>query len=144
MEARTSERPARPARVEVVAYCPTAFFHCQHCEITFQHMGLGPGLRRDEARTSLPDDLLDDFHLLLQEVDRLKERHGDHIEIRLIDAASLAGFWLSLRHRLRRYPAVLIDGDRVDLSEPLRLTAEIDRYLSVQTGASREGGGNPG
>jgi hypothetical protein len=32
------------------------------------------------------------------------------VRIRLVDAASIEGFWKSLRYRLRRYPAVIIEG----------------------------------
>jgi hypothetical protein len=30
--------------------------------------------------------------------------------VKLVDAASIEGFWKSLRYRLRRYPAVIIEG----------------------------------
>jgi hypothetical protein len=44
-------------------------------------------------------------------VHHLLDAFGSQIEIKVIDAASLEGAWKSVRHGLRRYPAVLV-GER--------------------------------
>lgn len=100
----------RPVRVELIAYAPAAFFHCQHCEITFDRVGVGERLRRDQARNALPDDLLAEYQALSDSVRDLRARHGDDVEVRVVDAASVEGVWKSLRYRLYRYPAVAING----------------------------------
>jgi hypothetical protein len=101
----------RPVTVEVITYAPTVFYHCQHCELTFQEMGIGERLRRQEAAEALPDDLAREFQSLSDWVHRLLERHGQKVRVRVVDAASLEGFFRSLRHRVMRYPAVIVDGN---------------------------------
>jgi hypothetical protein len=100
----------RPVTVEVITYAPTVFYHCQHCELTFQEMGIGERLRRQEAAEALPDDLAREFQALSDWVHRLLERHGQKVRVRVVDAASIEGFIRSLRHRVLRYPAVIVDG----------------------------------
>jgi hypothetical protein len=99
--------------VEVITYAPTAFAHCQHCEVTFGELGLGERIRREEAASALPPDLALDFARLSDWVRRLVERHGAGIHVDVIDAASVEGFLVSLRHRLWRHPAVIVDGQPV-------------------------------
>jgi hypothetical protein len=105
----------RPVSVQVIAYAPTTFRHCQHCEVAFEGLGLGERIHRAEARDALPDDLLTDFARVSDWVHRLLERHGPRVAVTVVDAASIEGFWKSLRHRARRYPAVVVDGRTVDL-----------------------------
>ncbi|HEV2357368.1 MAG TPA: hypothetical protein VGZ23_07140 [bacterium] len=50
----------RPVRVEVIAYAPTAFYHCQHCEVAFDEAGLGRPIRDEQ----LPDDLLHEYQAM--------------------------------------------------------------------------------
>lgn len=100
----------RQVRVEVITYTPTFFYHCQHCELTFQHMGLGERFHRDQARESLPEDLRREFDALSLWAHGLAERYGDDVRIRVIDAASIEGFWRSLKYGVWRYPAVVIEG----------------------------------
>lgn len=96
--------------VDVVAYAPTVFFHCQHCELTFGHVGIGDRVHREEAREALPDDLLEQYRAVCDWLAGLRLRHGDRVQVRVTDAASIAGVWRSLRHRIRSYPAVVVDG----------------------------------
>jgi hypothetical protein len=100
----------RPVRVEVITYTPTFFYHCQHCELTFQHMGVGQRIHQEQARESLPEDLRREFDSLSLWAHGLIERYGSGIRIAVIDAASLEGFWKSLRYGTWRYPLVVIDG----------------------------------
>jgi hypothetical protein len=99
-----------PVLVDVLTYAPTAFFHCQHCEITFQQLGIGPRMRRIEADESLPPDLQLEYLQLSEWIHGLQHRHGGRVAVRVIDAASLRGVWTSLRHRVRSYPSVRIGG----------------------------------
>jgi hypothetical protein len=100
----------RPVRVEVITYTPTFFFHCQHCELTFQEMGVGGAVHREQAREALPEDLRQEFQALSLWAHDLVERFGRSVRLRVLDAASIEGFWKSLRHGIRRYPAVIIEG----------------------------------
>ncbi len=100
----------RPVTIEVLAYAPTVFYHCQHCELTFQQMGIGDRAHREQAREALPDDLREEFHALSDWVHELHSRHGDRIRVRIVDAASVEGVFRSLKHRTHRYPTVIIEG----------------------------------
>lgn len=100
----------RPVRIEVITYAPTFFYHCQHCELAFQEIGVGEAVHRSQAREALPADLQLEYEILASWAHDLLERHGRAVRIRLVDAASIEGFWKSLRYRLGRYPAVIIEG----------------------------------
>lgn len=102
----------RPVSVQVIAYAPTVFYHCQHCELTFQEMGIGDRLRRREAAEALPDDLRREFQDVSDWVHALLERHGTGVRVDVLDAASIRGFLASLRHRINRYPAVIVDDEK--------------------------------
>jgi glutaredoxin len=99
-----------PVSVQVITYAPTVFRHCQHCEVAIAGIGLGERIHRAEAQNALPDDLLQDFQQVSDFVHSLLERHGPRVRVSVIDAASIEGVWKSLRHGVRRYPAVVVDG----------------------------------
>ena len=98
--------------VQVITYAPTIFRHCQHCEVAFEGIGLGERIHRAEARDALPDDLIAQFQRVSDWVHDLLQRHERGVDVSVIDAASIEGVWKSLRHGVRRYPAVIVDGDR--------------------------------
>ena len=127
--------PRRPVRVEVITYAPTIFTHCQHCEVAFGQTGVGDRIHREQARESLPDDLRAEFAAVADWVHGLLDRHGGRIDVRLIDAASIQGVWKTLRHRTRRYPAVVVEGQDRFIGEDLPLAeAEIERRVSAGAG----------
>jgi hypothetical protein len=103
------------ATVRVITYAPTVFTHCQHCEVAFGEIGLGERIRREEAASALPEDLALDFAKLSDWVRSLMERHGPRIHLEVMDAASVEGVIASLRHRLWRHPAVVVDGESVHI-----------------------------
>jgi hypothetical protein len=100
----------QPVRIEVITYAPTFFYHCQHCELTFQEIGVGEAVHRSQAREALPADLQVEYEILAVWAHDLMQRYGRAVRVKLVDAASIEGFWKSLRYRLRRYPAVIIEG----------------------------------
>jgi hypothetical protein len=102
----------RPVRVQVITYAPTVFYHCQHCELTFKEAGLGDSFHREQAREALPEDLRHEYEVVSSWLHDVVHRFGRRVEVRLVDAASIEGFWKSLRHGVRRYPAVIVQGDR--------------------------------
>ena len=105
-----SSRGSSLVSVEVITYAPTVFSHCQHCELAFKEMGIGERLRRQEAAEALPDDLARDYQALSDWVHDILARHGARVRVRVTDAASIEGFFASIRHRVGRYPAVIVDG----------------------------------
>jgi len=100
----------KPVAIEVITYAPTAFFHCQHCELAFGEVGLGERVRREAVASALPDDLARDFQALSDWIHGLLATFGSQVRVRVVDAASIEGFVKSVRHRIGRYPAVIIDG----------------------------------
>jgi hypothetical protein len=124
----------KPVRVEVITYAPTIFYHCQHCELTFREMGIGDRIRREEAAQALPDDLRREFGEVSSWLSDLAHRFGSRVRVRLVDAASIEGFFKSLRHRARRYPAVVVEGPQryvgTDFGEAGRV---VERYVTAPT-----------
>ena len=135
----------RPVRVEVIAYAPTVFRHCQHCEVAFAGVGLGERIHRAEARDALPADLIAQFQHVSDWVHDVLERHGPRVSVTVIDAASIEGVWKSLRHGVRRYPAVIVDGrERRVGTDFTELDALIDARLrpgAAAAGSRAERGG---
>ena len=121
----------RPLTVQVITYAPTIFRHCQHCEVVFEGVGLGERIHRAEAVDALPDDLTAEFQRVSDWVHELIARHGPSVAISVVDAASIEGFWKSLRHGVRRYPAVVLDGRAVSAGRELsELNALIDQRVA--------------
>lgn len=128
----------KPLTVEVITYAPTVFSHCQHCEVAFQEMGIGERLRRAEAAQALPDDLARDFQAWSDWIHRLLERYGSRVRVKVVDAASIEGVIESVRHRVGRYPAVIVDGsEKRSGSDFEALDRVIDARLALAGGAGR-------
>jgi hypothetical protein len=126
----------KPVAVDVITYAPTVFTHCQHCELAFGELGIGHRLRRQEAAEALPDDLAHDFLALSDWVHAVRERHGRRVRVKVVDAASVEGFLASLRHRVGRYPAVIIDCEEKRIgSDYGALDMLIDRRVAAADAA---------
>lgn len=124
----------RPVSIQIITYAPTVFYHCQHCELTFQEMGIGERLRRREAAEALPDDLAREYQAVSDWVHGLLRRHGPRLRIDVLDAASIRGVLASLRHRVGRYPAVIIDGrDKQTGLDVAALDALVDARVAEAT-----------
>jgi hypothetical protein len=123
-----------PVTITIITYAPTTFYHCQHCELTFQEVGLGERLRRQEASAALPDDLAREFARLSDWVRDLVQRHGARVHLDVLDAVSIRGVLASLRHGILRHPAVVVDGRAMSLRTPAEFDAAgqaIDARLAI-------------
>jgi hypothetical protein len=110
-----NSRPARlrvwpSAQVEILAYAPTEFYHCQHCEIVWDHLGLGERLRADQRKSALPDDLQAEYAAISDWAQQAFDRYGDRLTVKVVDAASIEGLYKAVRYRARRFPSFIIDG----------------------------------
>jgi hypothetical protein len=123
-----------PLLVEVVAYAPTAFYHCQHCEVVWQQTGFSAGVHEEQVRSALPPDLLADYQTVSDWVRRVLQAHDDRVVVKVIDAASLEGFWKTVRHGLRRYPAVVVAGQALAGASLAEAEAAIGRRLAASAG----------
>jgi hypothetical protein len=127
----------QPVSVQIITYAPTAFRHCQHCELAFEGMGIGQPVQREAAANSLPDDLASQYQDVSDWVHRLLERHPGRVAVSVIDAASIEGVWRSLRHRVRRYPATIVAGRETAIGTDFgAVDRVIDRYVSSGKGGA--------
>ena len=106
--------PPQALRIEIIAYAPTAFYHCIHCEVVWQETGFSRGLHEEQVHSALPPDLMVDYQAVSDWARRMLTRYCGQVQIKVIDAASLEGAWMTLRHGLRRYPAVVVAGRRYE------------------------------
>ncbi len=97
-------------KLEILAYAPTAFFHCQGCELLWEQTGFSRGVRKEQLQSGLPPEMLQEYARVSDWARRLLAAHGDRIALEVIDVASVRGFWKALRHGIHRYPAVIIGG----------------------------------
>lgn len=99
---------ATPLHVEIVVHAPTLFYHCQHCEHVWQQIGFSRGVRAEQLRTGLPEDMLREYAALSDWAQRLLATYRDRISVEVIDASSMGGLWRSLRFGLHRLPAIVV------------------------------------
>lgn len=118
-----------PLLVEIITYAPTEFFHCLHCEMVFQQVGIGQKIHAEQRAANFPDDLKQEFAELSAWVERTAERYPDQIRFRIVDAASIEGVYKSLRYRVRNFPAVVIGKDKVVGGDFTRATELVDRHI---------------
>jgi hypothetical protein len=93
-------------------------------------MGLRQKVQREMRETGLPEDLKREFHHLSEWAHTLPEKFGRRVQLRLIDAASIEGFFKSLFARVHRYPAFLVEGGRYVGSDFHRVDALIAERLA--------------
>jgi hypothetical protein len=128
----------QPISIAVLAYAPVAFFHCQHCELIWRESPARAQDRREQLQTALPADLLAQYQQVSDWVRRTVAAHGGRVQFRIVDAASIEGWLLSVRHGVRRYPAVLVEGKLTAIGAQFeRATALIEQRLATLDGEPR-------
>ena len=105
-----SDTPDKPLLVEIIAYAPTAYYHCTHCEVAWREMGTTNRIHEEQVESSLPDDLIREYQVVSDWVKEMFRIHCDRIVLKVIDAASIEGFYKSLKYHARHYPAVIVNG----------------------------------
>jgi len=60
-----------------------------------------------------PEDVKREYFELSGIAQRVRDEFGTAVSFDAIDAASAEGVWMTIRHRILRTPAVLVDGRRV-------------------------------
>ena len=122
-------------RVEILTYAPTEFYHCQHCEVVWDHLGVGQPVHAEQRAAGLPADLQAEYAAISEWVHDVQQRYGSRIRFSVVDAASVEGLVKSLRHRARRFPAFILDGkERVLGFDRDRLEAALARRLGESVG----------
>jgi hypothetical protein len=113
-EGGTQDKPfdnaqGRPLLVEIIAYAPTAYYHCTHCEVAWREMGATNRIHEEQLESSLPEDLIKEYQIVSDWVREIFKVHCDNILLKVIDAASIEGFYKSLKYNARHYPAVIVN-----------------------------------
>jgi hypothetical protein len=98
-----------PLLVEIIAYAPTAFYHCTHCEVAWREMGKSNLVQEEQLESSLPEDLQQEYLAVSNWVKEMFQTHCDRLVIKVIDAASVEGVFKSLRYNARHFPAVIVN-----------------------------------
>lgn len=128
----TPPSPPQPITIDVIAYAPVAFFHCMHCEVVWHESGVRT---REQVDTSLPDDLKEQYQRLSDWVRAMVAAHGGRVRFRVVDAASVEGWMKSLWYGVRRYPAVIVDGNEASTGPEFEgASALIERRLRAAHG----------
>ncbi|MEW6241294.1 MAG: hypothetical protein ACOYZ8_18725 [Chloroflexota bacterium] len=127
-----------PLLVEIIAYAPTAFYHCTHCEVAWREMGKSDRVHEEQLESSLPEDLQREYLAVSDWVKEMFRVHCDRLIVKVIDAASIEGVIKSLRYNARRYPAVIVkqQGRFIGTDALTRAAGEINRLLSGQEAAA--------
>ncbi|MDI6695679.1 MAG: hypothetical protein QME21_11585 [Anaerolineales bacterium] len=122
-----------PLLVEIIAYAPTAYYHCTHCEVAFREMGVSNNFHREQLDSSLPADLAAEYQKMSDWVRDLFRRYCDQVVVQVIDAASVEGFIKSLRYKTRKFPAIIVARKaRFSHGDYEQADVEIARLLGVQ------------
>lgn len=117
-------------RLEILAYAPTEFYHCQHCELVWDSVGFGKRIRAEQRSQALPSDLTAEYAAIAGWVGDAHARYGNQLEVKVVDVASIEGVIKSIRHRARRFPAFVLDGsERIIGFDRQRLDAALARRL---------------
>ena len=126
---------AEPLLVEIIAYAPTAYYHCTHCEVAWREMGADNRIHEEQLQSSLPADLIKDYQTVSSWVRDLFRVHCDGVLLKVIDAASVEGFIKSLKYNARRYPAVIVNRKTrfVGTEKLSAASEEIAHQLATQT-----------
>jgi len=98
---------SKPILLEVVAPILDRIGLCFSCQVVLQGAGM------DRGHDAYPDEWRKDFEATLALVKQAVTVYGSGLTVRWSDPRSLRGHYLSLRHRIRRYPAFLLStGER--------------------------------
>ncbi len=114
----------KPLLVEVIAYAPTAFYHCTHCEVVWHEAKFGSTIHKEQLESSLPSDLALQYQEISLWADDLFRRYLDQIILKVVDAASLEGLYKSLKYGIHRYPAVIVNSQGRYTSRALERAGE--------------------
>ncbi len=129
----------KPLLVEIIAYAPTGFYHCTHCEVVWREAGVSRSIHQEQMDSSLPDDLAREYQGISRWVEELFQRYDNRIIVKVIDAASLEGLFKSLQYGVHRYPAVIVNRQaRFTVQALEQAGGEIDRiFQEVQPSGTK-------
>jgi hypothetical protein len=95
-------------------------------------MGATNRIHKEQLQSSLPEDLIQEYETVSNWVKEMFRLHCDAILLKVIDAASVEGFYKSLRYNARHFPAVIVNRKARFLGQEMLSSAseEIARQLA--------------
>jgi hypothetical protein len=119
----------KPIRLEIVTKGITFFDHCRRCKVLFDQTGLDQKLHQKEM-DEYPSDLKEEYRNLSDWIRELSRLYKHRLQIRLIDVQSPLGIYKSLRHRIRAYPAFIVEGKETYIGwDKNQLESLLDKYI---------------
>jgi len=103
---------SKPLRVELIGLLPALYRVCTTCQ-PVDYLSLSGVDYIAEQLAGYPPDVVEEQKKLYELYDRLGKDFGESVATVPVTLMSLRGLWLSLRHNLKRGPAVIIHGQRI-------------------------------
>lgn len=129
----------KPITLEIVTGLLTTFHLCRQCTVFFDQAGLNQSLHQNEM-DQYPLDLKEEELKLSDWIRELRRLYKHRLLIKLIDICSPAGIYKSIRHRIRTYPAFIIEGKETYAGwDRSRLEALLDRYIQASARPLQKG-----
>ena len=119
----------KPISVEVISPMITTLGHCNRCELVFRESGVEEKASREDLQ-EYPKEFQEDSLRLSALIDDLLTTYRHRIRIQLIGAQSFYGLYKLIRHRIRKYPAFVVNNRDVCTGwERENLEALLDRHI---------------
>lgn len=116
-------------QLDILSLVPITYQQWPSCEAFFNQSGIGQQVHR-QILSEYPKKLLEEQHQLSTLVVELMKRFGENIRIQVIDPQSLPGILRSLRYRVRKYPAFIVDGQKLIVGwDPETLTRALEERV---------------
>ncbi|HEB65156.1 MAG TPA: hypothetical protein ENJ02_06415 [Chloroflexi bacterium] len=115
-------------KVEVVTHVLGSLNHCSHCQIFIDRAGIGEQIHIRDL-LSYPPDWWEEWQQFSDLIFSLTNRFAGKLVIQVTDAQTPRGLWLTLRRRIRRYPAFLIGEEVYQGLDEAPLARMIETYL---------------
>jgi len=121
----------KPILLEIVTDMITTFGQCRRCNIFFDEAGVNQKVYQNEME-DYPPDLVQELKELSNWIKELKQLYQHRLSIRLIDVKSLMGVYKSLRYRIRKYPAFIVEGQETYTGwDKSKLESLLDKHIQT-------------
>ncbi len=129
-----NESPRKPLRVEVVSMMlGIQTEECKNCRLIFADVGL-KGKFADKEVNEYPEDVKEEVLRLSDWIRELVQRYPDQIQVKVIDAVSPLGLYKKLRHRIKEFPAFIVDNRETYAGwDKSALEGLLNRHLQLHT-----------
>ncbi len=119
----------KPIHLEIVTKVVTTFEHCRSCDLLFNKAGLDQKFHQSDME-GFPPDLKEEFMKLSDWIRELTRLYKHRLLIKLIDVQSPLGIYKSLRHRIRTYPAFIVERKETYAGwDKGQLESLLDKYI---------------